>query len=61
MTFGSGSNGCLGHGNFNDVTQVGLDDLITSMYLSIHRRSKMDYTVMAKSISTFGKYDQRSL
>ncbi|XP_041851738.1 serine/threonine-protein kinase Nek8 isoform X5 [Melanotaenia boesemani] len=21
MTFGSGSNGCLGHGNFNDVTQ----------------------------------------
>ncbi len=37
MTFGSGSNGCLGHGNFNDVTQVGLDDLITSMYLSIHR------------------------
>lgn len=22
MTFGSGSNGCLGHGNFNDVTQV---------------------------------------
>lgn len=27
MTFGSGSNGCLGHGNFNDVTQVGLHDL----------------------------------
>lgn len=24
MTFGSGSNGCLGHGNFNDVTQVNL-------------------------------------
>lgn len=23
MTFGSGSNGCLGHGNFNDVAQVG--------------------------------------
>lgn len=22
MTFGSGSNGCLGHGNFTDVTQV---------------------------------------
>lgn len=22
MTFGSGSNGCLGHGNFNDVAQV---------------------------------------
>lgn len=22
MTFGSGSNGCLGHSNFNDVTQV---------------------------------------
>lgn len=28
MTFGSGSNGCLGHGNFNDVTQVDLDDLL---------------------------------
>ncbi|XP_038014112.1 serine/threonine-protein kinase Nek8 isoform X2 [Motacilla alba alba] len=23
MTFGSGSNGCLGHGNFTDVSQVG--------------------------------------
>ena len=22
MTFGSGANGCLGHGNFNDVSQV---------------------------------------
>lgn len=22
MTFGSGSNGCLGHGNFTDVSQV---------------------------------------
>lgn len=22
MTFGSGSNGCLGHGNYNDITQV---------------------------------------
>lgn len=22
MTFGSGSNGCLGHGDFNDVAQV---------------------------------------
>ena len=22
MTYGSGANGCLGHGNFNDVTQV---------------------------------------
>ena len=24
MTYGSGANGCLGHGNFNDVTQVKL-------------------------------------
>lgn len=23
MTYGSGANGCLGHGNLNDVTQVG--------------------------------------
>lgn len=22
MTFGSGANGCLGHGNFNDVNQA---------------------------------------
>ena len=22
MTFGSGANGCLGHGNYNDVSQV---------------------------------------
>jgi len=22
MTFGSGANGCLGHGNHNDVAQV---------------------------------------
>ena len=22
MTYGSGANGCLGHGNFNDVTQA---------------------------------------
>jgi len=22
MTFGSGANGCLGHGNYHDVTQV---------------------------------------
>lgn len=28
MTFGSGSNGCLGHGNFNDVTQVGYGDVL---------------------------------
>lgn len=24
MTFGSGANGCLGHGNHNDVAQVSL-------------------------------------
>lgn len=24
MTFGSGSNGCLGHGNFTDISQVGV-------------------------------------
>lgn len=24
MTFGSGSNGCLGHGSFNDISQVGV-------------------------------------
>lgn len=23
MTFGSGSNGCLGHGSLNDISQVG--------------------------------------
>ena len=23
MTFGSGSNGCLGHGGLNDISQVG--------------------------------------
>ena len=22
MTFGSGANGCLGHGNYNDVSQA---------------------------------------
>lgn len=32
MTFGSGSNGCLGHGNFNDVTQVHyLNALVNAM------------------------------
>lgn len=24
MTFGSGSNGCLGHGSLNDISQVGV-------------------------------------
>lgn len=24
MTFGSGSNGCLGHGNLTDISQVGI-------------------------------------
>ena len=24
MTFGSGSNGCLGHGNLTDISQVGV-------------------------------------
>jgi len=24
MTFGSGANGCLGHGDFNDISQVSI-------------------------------------
>lgn len=28
MTFGSGSNGCLGHGSLNDISQVGFECIL---------------------------------
>lgn len=29
MTFGSGINGCLGHGNYEDVTTVTINNVLT--------------------------------
>lgn len=39
MTFGSGSNGCLGHGNFNDVTQVHVSHCLVKAYRNTYRNS----------------------
>lgn len=42
MTFGSGSNGCLGHGNFNDVTQV--DVTLFTRHSVLYICTFIDYT-----------------
>ena len=35
MTFGSGSNGCLGHGNFNDVSQAKIVEKLLGVEVSM--------------------------
>lgn len=32
MTFGSGINGCLGHGNYEDVATVTMNYVFSDMY-----------------------------
>ena len=37
MTYGSGANGCLGHGNLNDVSQVVFDSVLNGVFVDSSR------------------------